>query len=291
LPGADFQAASFKDFEPAGRGDALIDLTRARDDDYLEQAFTLKSPANVRVFCLGEYTGSGNEFADYGSIQDLTSGEIVWEMTRRNTEHAGGAEKNRIFDGTVSLPAGRYLASYTTDGSHSYRDWNSSAPYDRDAWGLSIYPGDGFKAADFAKVDASAAAAGDALVRLTRVRDDQERHQEFTLDKPTRVHIHAIGEGSGGDMYDYGWIEDERGRTVWEMTYRRTRHAGGADKNRSFDGEILLEAGTYTVVYITDGSHSYNDWNSDRPRHPEDWGITVSVLSGEPTPSKATGSR
>jgi hypothetical protein len=291
LPGANFQAAAFKEYEPAGRGEALVDLTRARDDDYLEQAFTLKAPSELHVYCVGEYVGSGNEFADYGTIQGLSSGQIVWEMTRRNTQHAGGAEKNRMFDGTISLPAGKYLASYTTDGSHSYRDWSSSAPYEQDAWGLSIYPGDGFKASDFAKSDAAPAAEGEALVRLTRIRDDQERQAEFKLDKATRVHIHALGEGSDGNMHDYGWIEDERGRTVWEMTYRRTRHAGGADKNRSFDGEVLLEPGKYEVFFVTDGSHSYNDWNSDRPRRPEDWGITVSAVVDEPGASKPSGSR
>ena len=49
--------------------------------------------------------------------------------------------------------------------------------------------------------------------------------------------IYALGEGIGGDMVDYGWIERcEERRRVWEMTYRATEHAGGAKKNRRFDG-------------------------------------------------------
>lgn len=76
-------------------------------------------------------------------------------------------------------------------------------------------------------------------------------------------------------MYDYGWIENEQGRIIWEMTYRKTSHAGGAKKNRLFNDTVYLEAGTYYVYYETDGSHSYNDWNSTPPDNPELYGITV----------------
>ncbi len=74
-----------------------------------------------------------------------------------------------------------------------------------------------------------------------------------------------MGEGVDGDMADYGWIDnDETGRTVWEMTYRKTDHAGGAEKNRVCDDTILLKAGTYVVYFETDGSHSYGNWNTCR---------------------------
>jgi hypothetical protein len=76
-------------------------------------------------------------------------------------------------------------------------------------------------------------------------------------------------------MYDYGWIENERGRIIWELTPRKTEHAGGARKNRMFNDTILLAAGTYKVYYKTDDSHSYNRWNSSPPDHPEMYGITI----------------
>jgi hypothetical protein len=79
-------------------------------------------------------------------------------------------------------------------------------------------------------------------------------------------------------MYDFGWIDnDETGQTEWEMTWRNTDPAGGADKNRKFEGTIVLDPGTYEVNYITDGSHSFNDWNASHPRDPKSWGITVSL--------------
>ena len=77
-------------------------------------------------------------------------------------------------------------------------------------------------------------------------------------------------------MDDFGWIEDAKtGKAVWEMTYRSTDHAGGATKNRRFDGTITLPAGEYILKYETDGSHSFGDWNADAPDDPEAWGITL----------------
>jgi hypothetical protein len=78
-------------------------------------------------------------------------------------------------------------------------------------------------------------------------------------------------------MYDYGWIEEAAsGRIVWEMTYRMTDAAGGAKKNRLFQGTLVLDPGKYAVHYRTDGSHSFNDWNAAPPADPEGWGIQVS---------------
>ncbi|MFQ5770315.1 MAG: hypothetical protein ACE5HX_07250, partial [bacterium] len=89
----------------------------------------------------------------------------------------------------------------------------------------------------------------------------------------------TIGEGTDGRMFDYGWIEDaEQRKVVWEMTYRKTNHAGGAKKNRLFDDTIFLKKGEYIVYYETDDSHSYNDWNSAPPYDPVNWGITVYLV-------------
>ncbi len=279
LPGTDFKAASFHLVEGDEGAKPLVDLMRARDDDYEEQAFELKKDAQVRVFAVGEYSRGDRDFCDYGWIEDAATGRPIWEMTRRNTEHAGGAEKNRMFDGTVDLEAGKYVAYYVTDGSHAYRDWNSDRPYDPSSWGLAIYPGVDFDNSQFSLLrDADILEGSDVLVRMIRVGDRERRRDKFTLEKRSRINIYAIGEGSRGDMHDYAWIDnDETGRTEWEMTWRNTDRAGGADKNRKFDGTIVLEPGEYEVTYITDGSHSFNDWNAGHPRDPKSWGITISL--------------
>ena len=78
------------------------------------------------------------------------------------------------------------------------------------------------------------------------------------------------------EMYDYGWIEEtESGKTVWEMTYRMTEHAGGARKNRMESTTLTLKPGEYELHYETDGSHSFGEWNDDPPEDRTHWGITV----------------
>jgi hypothetical protein len=61
------------------------------------------------------------------------------------------------------------------------------------------------------------------------------------------------------------------------MEYRDTDHAGGAQKNREVRDSITLPAGEYEVIYETDGSHSFGDWNDRQPDNPLMWGITVRV--------------
>ncbi len=271
---------AFQTFTPEGRGDALIDLTRVGDDEFVSQAFQLEKDQSLRIYSIGEYSSSGRYFVDYGWIEDASTGKIVWEMTHRNTEHAGGASKNRQFDGLTNLPKGYYIAHYITDDSHSYRDWNASPPYEPGAWGVSIYPGRDFDKARFKLLDESEIKTGaDILVKMTGLRDNERRHGKFKLEKRTKIRVYAIGEGNRDEMYDYGWIVDDRtGRSVWEMTWRNTEPAGGAKKNRLYDDTIILEPGEYKVIFVTDGSHSFNDWNAARPRDPASWGITVSLI-------------
>jgi hypothetical protein len=90
---------AFHLFTPKGKGEALVDLTHAGDNEDLSKAFKIDRDMQVRIVCLGEWNG---EFADYGWVEDAASGKTVWELTYRNSEPAGGADKNRIFDGTVN---------------------------------------------------------------------------------------------------------------------------------------------------------------------------------------------
>lgn len=294
FPGKSFDAAAFHATEKWTPGEPAVNLTRARDDDAMDMKFKLDKEGDVLVCALGEWDERNDEFADTGWITRAGNREPVWEMHERDTHAAGGAQKNRMFQGMVHLPAGEYVAHFETDGSHSYERWNAAAPWDEEAWGLALYPGRGLTAKNFkagplvrgdgddfsASEDVKGAApdgqASDVLVSLTRVRDDAHKRGTFTLAKQGRVHIYAVGEGVSGEMADYGWVENQKtGDTVWEMTWRNTRPAGGAHKNRQFDGEVLLDAGTYEVHYVTDGSHAYADWNDRRPSDPGAWGITV----------------
>ncbi len=271
-----FNRKDFKAFTPKEIGTALIKITRVGDDEYRSQGFTLKKEISLHLYCLGEYGRGDREMADYGWIEDYKTGRKVWAMTPDNSRHAGGAAKNRVFDGVIELPKGDYVVYYLTDDCHSYEDWNDSPPFNPRSWGITIASLDEkFNKKNF-KLFEKEEKEGPHLVQMIRLGDDVKRKERFKLDKVTKVHIYAIGEGDRDEMYDYGWIENAKTKkVVWEMTSRMTDHAGGAKKNRVFEDSIILDKGEYTVYFVTDGSHSFKDWNAARPRDPEHWGITV----------------
>ena len=116
------------------------------------------------------------------------------------------------------------------------------------------------------------------LVRTVQLRNGANESHGFHLDRPTRVHIVAVGEGVAPDMVDYGWIENTVTRQrVWELTWQNSRWAGGAPKNRLFDGEIVLNRGDYEAHFKTDATHAWRDWNAPPPDDPTLWGMTVAV--------------
>ncbi|MDZ7361078.1 MAG: hypothetical protein ONB46_10170 [candidate division KSB1 bacterium] len=132
------------------------------------------------------------------------------------------------------------------------------------------------------KFDYEPAPDKNVVAGFTKLGDDEFRSAGFTLNRPMNVRIYALGEGRNGDMFDYGWIEDANtGKVVWRMTPRMTEHAGGARKNRLYDGVISLKAGDYVLHYETDDSHSFNDWNSDPPHDPMNYGITLYLAKPE----------
>jgi hypothetical protein len=256
--------------------DAVASLSGLWDHEYQHQGFALDKPADVVVYAIGE--GRDDVLYDYGWIVNAKTGARVWEMKETGTSHAGGASKNRFVRETISLPAGQYAAFFVTDDSHSYKDWNAPPPSDPAFWGITVWLKDGAMK-KFAKTyEYKPAEPKNVIVDLTRIRDDESRSKSFTLKKAMDVRIHAVGEGRGDEMVDYGWIVDASSRRkVWTMRYRETSYAGGDRKNRSIDEVIHLDKGNYVAHYVSDGSHSFQAWNSAPPYEPERWGMTIAA--------------
>lgn len=274
----DRKAARTFEYKDETDENVIVSLTRLRDGEFVSKGFTLKKDMPVRVYAIGE--GRGHDMYDSSRIVDARTHKVVWEMNIRHTDHAGGATKNREFNDVVDLPAGNYLAYAYTDDSHAYHDWNASPPHDQEHWGLTILA----TSKDDMKNVAEYTDEKDknTLVRLVGLGNNERDRERFKLDKDTKVSIYAIGEGTGGKMYDYAWIENAKtGRVVWEMTYRKTEHAGGAKKNREFADTIMLEKGEYIVYYESDGSHSFNHWNAQPPRDLVNWGVTVKIAEAK----------
>ncbi|MBI5471078.1 MAG: hypothetical protein HY961_01890 [Ignavibacteriae bacterium] len=274
-----FKLSSFKD-----DANVILSVVKVGNDESRSEGFTLKKDAKIRVYALGERSHSRRIMADYAVILDARTRTKVWTMDADNSNHAGGASKNRFVDEIISLPKGSYIVQYNTDDSHAYDDWNSDPPFDPAHYGVMLYGvGEDFSPSIVAKyVDQR---DRNAIAQLIKVGDDAHKQVKFKLDKTTRIRVYAIGEGQNREMADYGWITDSRtGTTVWEMTYSMTVHAGGARKNRMVNTTILLDRGDYTLHYETDDSHAYKDWNMDPPEDPEYWGITLYPDEGAPVP-------
>ncbi len=239
-----------------------------------EQLVSVSAPTPVSIYSIGEFCDG--EACDWGWIEDLETGERVWQMSEDNTVFAGGSRSNRLFDGIVTLPPGNYKVAYRTDAGHAYNEWFGNPPFDPSGWGVRVAT---TRESDSENVQVfDLWKQREAVVRMSSVRDDEERSSTFRVLRETPVVVYSMGEFSSGSAYDYGWIDDDRGNTIWQMSWDASKPAGGARKNRVEVAYLVLKPGRYVANYRSDGSHSFEDWNSSRPKYPERWGLTVFLL-------------
>jgi len=253
----------------------VIALRGDGHDRNIQTGFILDRPTEIEVYSAGE-AREDTEF-DGGWIINADTRQPIWRLSWRDSAPAGGAVKNRMARLRKTLPAGRYAALYATDDSHDPSEWNAAPPRDPYAWGLFVRvvaaeaaPA-AIKTFVYEHVPASAVVAA-----ITKVGDDENTSKRFSVTAASSIRVYAIGEGSNGRMFDYGWIENAAtGQRVWEMKYGDTESAGGDAKNRLFDRAIRLEKGDYVLHYVSDDSHSYDHWNASAPRDTAHWGITI----------------
>jgi hypothetical protein len=251
---------------------SIVSIVKLHDNDNIKKYFSLNAPTSLKIYGIGE--GGKDETFDYAWIYDANTRKRVWVMDYANTDFAGGAKKNIVVDETITLPAGNYMVSYSTDDSHSYNDWNSLPPHDPQFSGITIWPA---SEKDRNNVVAyRAPEESKPVLELTRITDGEEVSKGLKLQSAMDVRLLCIGEASGDEMADYGWIINAATReVVWDMNEVRTQHAGGAAKNKMVDDVIRLEKGDYLVYYLTDDSHSYRDWNAGPPHEQDFYGITL----------------
>lgn len=272
--GKRYKEEDVKEFHDAFNKDAFVSMSSLGDDEYERQGFTLEKPMRVKVYAIGEARKDGT--FDYGWIINAKTRKNVWKLTYPNSDHAGGSRKNRMVNDVISLPAGRYVAFFITDDSHSYRRWNGVPPYDPMFWGLTLKVKDPSMKRFVKLYDYEDLPEEKVIVKCIQLRDEVFSSKGFTLKKPLDLRIYALGEGKRREMFDYGWIVDTKThKKIWEMDHHNTEHAGGGEKNRLFDDIVHFGQGSYMVYFVTDGSHSYRDWNTTPPHDQENWGITI----------------
>ncbi|GAA4401107.1 hypothetical protein GCM10023187_14940 [Nibrella viscosa] len=113
------------------------------------------------------------------------------------------------------------------------------------------------------------------VAAILRPGNQVNARQTFTVSAPTRVAIVSMGELGPKTRYDFGWIEDSQGRTVWEQTDSASRYAGGYMYQRIQVATLTLPAGNYRLRYQSDGADAYRHWRFPAPTYPEWWGIRV----------------
>ena len=108
------------------KNDAFIWISGNKKNLYKSVGFIANQSVEIEVYSIGEFIRDENH--DYGWIQDAISRELVWELSYRKSEEAGGARKNRMRKSTIRLPKGKYSVVYSADDSHLPRRWNSQPP-------------------------------------------------------------------------------------------------------------------------------------------------------------------
>jgi hypothetical protein len=238
---------------------------------HIEELFEVRRPVSIVVHATGQITEAG-ERHDYGWIVDAETIDTVWVMTTDNSRWAGGVRDNRASVDTVTLEPGVFAFGFSTDARHAVRDWRGTPPFDPRGWGMRVVPESVDDTSAVARFDPR--DGRDPIIDLTRIGNDADVSRRFSVTDSVLTIVEAVGEISRS-RYDYGWLESLGGERVWEMTDRRSVHAGGHSSNRREIAFVRLAPGDYRLRYQTDGSHAFDAWRHDPPDVPERWGVAL----------------
>lgn len=115
---------------------AMID--RVGNNAYSIVEFTLQRDTDIDIFAVGGYRLG--QMVDYGGIEDVSSGKLIWMMTPDRVSPAGGVGNNRQVNEQITLPSGTYRLHFRTNEAHSYGNWIDLPP-DTLFWGIALYAG------------------------------------------------------------------------------------------------------------------------------------------------------
>ena len=96
-------------------------INRVGNDTYSIVEFTLEQDTDVDIFAIGEYWLG--QMVDYGGIEDVSSGKLIWVMTPDRTLPAGGVGDEPPGNDQIALPAGTYRLHFRTNEAHAFGNW------------------------------------------------------------------------------------------------------------------------------------------------------------------------
>lgn len=292
----------------------IVSLKDMHEVELRSAGIELMREAPVHIKALGGggdygWTHKSDEMFAYAWILNADTRDPVWTMTVENTSKA---KDDRVFDGTITLPAGAYEVYFTVpvfsyhspftnlrvnvdhrrqplwgDSKKEKKNffnwltgwWSDDIAEDWDKrakkWGVELLVDESVGVASFTPPKERPAAVLKALA----LGDNEVVRKGFAVNQTTTMNIYAIGEAlRERELDDYGWIVSTADRKrVWEMQLRNCSHAGGAKKNVRYTGAVTLPRGEYVLYYVTDGSHSTADWNDIPPSDPLNWGVTLMI--------------
>ena len=115
-------------------------IDQVGNNAYAILEFTLEKDTQVAIYAVGEYWLG--KMVDYGGIEDVSSGKLIWEMTPSRTSPAGGHAINRQEAAQIDLQPGTYRLHYRTAWGHAYDNWETWPPDDL-FWGIALYSSEG----------------------------------------------------------------------------------------------------------------------------------------------------
>lgn len=252
------------------------------DSGLSRTGFELARPTAVELIAIGAL--NQNDRYDFGWIQQAESRATVWQLTYDSTEAAGGSSWNRVARDTLTLPAGRYVATWVASANHGPDDRTRLPAYDPSLRGLTLRVADEASRRAIRRFPWAPVPDSQSIAAITGPGDGENRTQPFGLRRAVEVRIYAVGECSDdqGDPDDGAWLlELGTGQHVWDMKCELARPAGGSSKNRMVDTLIPLKPGNYALAWKSDGSHSAKGgWNSKPPWEPKYWGVSLFPASG-----------
>ena len=280
-------------------GLTVAEIKNLRSGDLESIGFTLNKGADIDINVVGIKVPRNRSMLAYAWIIDSDTRELVWELESRRTKSYMKNSLLRKKSTVEYLKAGSYELYYSVPN--------------REHWGWGSFNGDFFdelsnlfdgdndrrlrkrdirecyvkltsdelQAADIERFEIDGGHAG-ALIKHTQLGDSEFIKTGFMLSKSGKLRIYSLIEQPGKNEPpnpNSRIINMETRERVWEIDKWDTEYAGATEKNQLFNDEVKFEKGKYVLYVVTDGSHSYEEFNASPPYDPINWGITI--LPGE----------
>ncbi|MGH8014747.1 MAG: hypothetical protein ACREBV_00990, partial [Candidatus Zixiibacteriota bacterium] len=273
----------------------VAEITDMTAGELQSVGFTTKKDARITISAAGIRSVNSHDLLAYAWIINSDTRQLVWEMESRKTERMKAKGTLREFNGTEFLRAGNYELYYFVR-QPDYWEWNNGRSNFFSALG-SLFNGDDSRirrsdirdcfvtltsdeltSTDISRFEVDGGLEG-ALVRHSRLGNDEFIKTGFELTKPTSLRIYSLIEYpsyTDGSPADYAWIINlDTREKVWETDKWNVEYGGGGEKNQLHDETVNFEKGRYVLYIVTDDSHSFEEFNANPPYDPYNWGVTI----------------